>query len=211
MKQIYCIEYLEHDCVGRSEAYVCARDSQSAQKKFSGDGVFFLNAKVIEHWDEQKAWDCINWALCGENGDDVLVFVLQKYPHVITADLVGEILNGHNPKAFLLSLTAVPLSDCREDWLDLAAEYEDLGSLRVLLQKGLRDNKGVCLAYACEHGNREMFDLLLPFSNAHKAMQIITSEDANNSHWVQEVLNQQQRERLIDQVGTGTPAVRKKL
>lgn len=198
----YLTIWLEDDEEGEtlSERYVLAphkNDAIAQGRRLLGTSVDFGCREILDdEWNTHIALQCIQDTLDNLGSDALMLFVLKKYPHFIDADLVSEILCDDFPKSFEFALHHIPLKDCRADWIELAVECQEQKSLQLLLNKGLRDN-GVCLAQACDWGNRILFEMLYPNSNHHKALK---QTKCANLHWIEERLAAEQKQRLEQHV-----------
>lgn len=214
MNQVYCLTHMiEDDIEGElpEERYVAAANKASAiqqGKEVFGTHACFGCHEILEsEWNDQLAVHCIKDVLNDEGDDPLLLFVLKKFPHLIDAELTGEILNNDLPKSFAFALTSIALEACHSDWLELVVDYQDERTLSLLLNKGMRDD-GICLAQACGYESRKMFNMLYPVSNPRNALNHTEYE---NLGWIEERLAAEQKQRIAQHVEQPSRSVQRKM
>lgn len=203
MKHVYCITHVfeaDDDGEDSHDTYVLVENADSAVNRgrsLYGTSARFSCAEIgDDEWTEDLAIECIHSVLNDSSDDRLLLFVLNKYPTLIDENLIAEILDDDLPKSFQYAVQKTPLKKCRHEWLEWAVQFGDMEALGVLLDKGIRDN-GAGLAQACEHENRNMFDVLYPKSDPRSALEHL---QCKNLHWIEEKLAQEQKQRIGTQV-----------
>ena len=216
MSEVYCFTLVTEDLdeeggETRSDIYILSTNFEEASTTIHnllGQWARVYHNKIEEQdWTEELAQECIQSIFDVRADDNLFVYILQKYPHFIDADLITDIFNDDLPQTFEFALSQWPLEYCLDTWVALAVEYQDEKHLSLLLEKGVCDD-GRGLAQACEREDRILFDTLYPKSNPHAAL---TYTECANLHWIEERIALEQKQRLDDQIAPhcGTRAQRK--
>jgi len=141
------------------------------------------------------------------DNDELTLYLLKRFPTLLTEDVFKTLLHNILPQSFDYALDYLSDNNLVPELMVVAARYHDTEAFDSLFKHGHKDN-GQALAIVCKDGNRELFDLLLPYSDVENACFV---HQGDNKEWLEHEISHKQRLRLLEEVEQGTQKRRSKL
>jgi len=176
----------------------------------SADQIYNDGETVYELTDAEMTDEvmikCFEQATDYDN-DQLTLYLLKRFPTLITEEVFKTLLNNILPQSFDYALDYLSDNTLVPELMVVAARYHDTEAFDSLFKHGHKDN-GQALAIVCKDGNRELFDLLLPYSDVENACFV---HQGDNKEWLEHEISHKQRLRLLEEVEQGTQKRRSKL
>lgn len=190
-------------------------DECAAQKKFEefSNGIDYDNRWIYEtHMEERVAKDAAHFAYynqdVAEEADNLMVAVLTKQPAIADTTLIFEACQYSTPETLRLLLKLLPDEQISPRCLLQTVIHKNCVNTCILINSGRVKDDGHSLSAACETGQRDIFDMILPISNPEFAVHF---NPRQNIHWLDEKIAQRQKERLNGVVVDGTASRTRKI
>lgn len=139
------------------------------------------------------------------DNDELLMFVMDHFPDHTMSFIENLLHSTEMSRSFSHVLSVLPDKGNLSHYLQILVGNDSLEYIKISIEHGIKDPKGLALARACMHGKRNLFDALYPVSNPIEALSV---EGLRRGEWIEQRMAEEQKQVLNNSLETTSPSAK---